>query len=649
MKYRTSQIISRSKDLADIQNTDFLTHEEQTRYLNDSWTTVLQWLINKGDTQFVNEVILQPSGFGAITEYEIPFDLYRIKSIKNAVTGSPIMRASVSDGINSNTYEVVNNTIRLYGVANTPILLTYYLKPLFLTFPDKDIEVALAQDIVSAAGNSVLLEDGTIKNLLTGEIVGAVTLDDTKRYKLGNGHIAELYDTEAVLTNTWTDGQNHYDADLTPMDVPAGEVITRRIISNPSGITVSNNGSFYIKSNSTGTYEVRENTIIIIEAGGSEDVYSSDFVSPIDAFYSTWTPIKGGNLGSYYTYADKYYKKVEDSENPGSFLYYEVLSRTSDAESLDPTAVSDQTIIDNLDSSDAVTFYRCLWHKDYHGYWTVTGFTTTAINKASTVINPALGIDNPTAEEKALFELLDDLESEEAATIAYLEYRLAAGEYLTYYNFNGKKLYETSLADGTFSLIYDHEFNILYQKLIDGAYSNSYFMQRQVTKYTDEVPQFIQEIYYVSDNKLMRDGVVMLEFNGYTPSEIIPTDDWDNSPAFIIRTSDDAYRVWAVHNDEFVEDIELDITEPISEALLKYGPLVSNGTNLTVKSHIPDTEMNFPNNIYFSLLSCDLALRYAMKMNAEYSGLQNLYLNMQTTFMSSLSQAGSYLHPRDVL
>lgn len=645
MKYRTSQIISRSKDLADIQNTDFLTHEEQTRYLNDAWVTVLQWLIAKGDTQFVNEVILQPSGFGAITEYEIPFDLYRIKSIKNAVTGSPIMRASVSDGINSNTYEVVNNTIRLYGVANTPILLTYYLKPLFLTFPDKDIEVELSQDIISAAGNSVLLEDGTIKNLLTGEIVGAVTLDDTKRYKLGNGHIAELYDTEAVLTNTWTDGQNHYDADLTPMALPAGEVITRRIISNPSGVTVSNNGSFYIKSNSTGTYEVRENTIIII----GDDVYSSDFVSPIDAFYSTWTAIKGGNLGSYYTYADKYYKKVEDSENPGSFLYYEVLSRTSDAESLDPTAVSDQTIIDNLDASDPVTFYRCLWHKHYHGYWTVTGFTTTAINKASTVINPALGIDNPTVEEKALFELLDDLESEEAVTIAYLEYRLAAGEYLTYYNFNGKKLYETSLADGTFSLIYDHEFNILYQKLIDGAYSNSYFMQRQVTKYTDEVPHFIQETYYVTDNKLMRDDIVMLEFDGYAPSEIIPTDDWDNSPAFIIRTSDDTYHVWAVHNDEFVEDIELDITEPIPEALLKYGPLVSNGTNLTVKSHIPDTEMNFPNNIYFSLLSCDLALRYAMKMNAEYSGLQNLYLNMQTTFMSSLSQAGSYLHPRDVL
>ena len=147
----------------------------------------------------------------------------------------------------------------------------------------------------------------------------------------------------------------------------------------------------------------------------------------------------------------------------------------------------------------------------------------------------------------------------------------------------------------------------------------------------------------------MRDDIVMLEFDGYTPSEIIPTDDWDNSPAFIIRTSDDTYHVWAVHNDGFVEDIELDITEPISEALLKYGPLVSNGTNLTVKSHIPDTEMNFPNNIYFSLLSCDLALRYAMKMNANTDGLNNLYQNMQGTFMSSLTQAGGYLHPRDVL
>ena len=86
MKYTADQIIERALNLADIANTDFLTHREQLQYLNDAWQTVYQWLINKGDKQFVKEVYLEiAAASNDWTEYLIPADLYQIKSLKNRI------------------------------------------------------------------------------------------------------------------------------------------------------------------------------------------------------------------------------------------------------------------------------------------------------------------------------------------------------------------------------------------------------------------------------------------------------------------------------------------------------------------------------------------------------------------------------------
>ena len=85
MKYTSRELVDRALHLADIANTSFLSHKECTQYINDAWTSVFQWLINKGDTQFVKEVDLM-NGYGGTndyTEYELPEDLYQIKSVKN--------------------------------------------------------------------------------------------------------------------------------------------------------------------------------------------------------------------------------------------------------------------------------------------------------------------------------------------------------------------------------------------------------------------------------------------------------------------------------------------------------------------------------------------------------------------------------------
>lgn len=640
MKYTVKQIIDRARDLGDIGNTDFLSHTELTQYVNDAWTTVFNWMIGHGDKQFVSEVRLQGNGVSDYTEYDLPFDFYQVLSIRNK-NGVLLTRHAESESDRGGkAYEIVNNKLRVYSGTND-LILTYYKSPLFLTFPDKDYQVSFSGSIVSSAQNSVLLSNGNIVNLLSGETLGNVPIEEGKNYKLGNGHVVKTYHTDAVITDTWTWGQGYYGSNLTSMDEPSGTVITRRIISNPHGVTVAKDGTPYVRSNSTGTYELRESNIIFI----GDDVYPSDFVSPIDSFYSTWTPVKGGLLGSYNPYNGEYYKKVEGD-------WYKVLSRTSNAETLDTDAVADQITIDALDASTAVDFYNCLWHKSQHGYWNVTEFTSTSINKEATVINPGLAYDDPSNTVKDQFDFIDELEEQSEVSVAYLEYRLAAGEYLEYLDANGNVLYTRQEDDATYSLVYDNDYNIYYQVFSDSEYGNIYSMDNEWKEYNLRAIQVNDDDVWTVEQTEDGYNIVSDEFGiiyacDYAPVRIVPTDDWELDRAFMVQDNKNKFHVWVLHYD-CIEDIPLDIRSFKTLALLKYGPLVTNGTSKVVKSHVPDTALNFPTQMYFSLLSCDLALRFACKMDADTEGLNSMYTNMKWQFRNSIDADGDYVRIKNV-
>lgn len=138
-KYKASEIVDRALHLADLTNTDFLTHKEHIEYLNDAWKNVYQFLINKGDKRFVNEVML--SGSYGMTEFDLPEDLYQIQSLKEYNTNRLIRRKADSESDNSGTYEVFNNKLRVYGISTGHLVLTYYVNPIYITFPDKTINL----------------------------------------------------------------------------------------------------------------------------------------------------------------------------------------------------------------------------------------------------------------------------------------------------------------------------------------------------------------------------------------------------------------------------------------------------------------------------------------------------------------------------
>lgn len=419
MNYFASQLIDRAKKLADIRNTDFLDHTELTQYINDSFTTVFNWLMNVGDAQFIKEVeLVSAGGVGTYTEYDIPKDLYVIKSIKNKYSGHLIPRHAESEGISSGSYDIVNDKIRLYGVSNQSITVTYWIRPPFISFPDKTVEVEQnTEGIISAAGNSVLFDDGSIWNLKTNESLGAITIEENHTYVLGNGHVLDY-----TATN-------------------------------------------YCYRNYKG--------VVIYEGTGAiaSTFYTSD--------------------------------------------YYVGFQLTSDGELTPPIVY----------------------------------------NKAISTVN-----------DKVL---------------------LKSANYLVAYNGAGIDVY-----------------------------------------YYDDIA------YSIKTNL------------NYSGASIIPIDDFNNRPAFILKAENKYYMT--VLLDSTYRIYELDVNPMIDEALLKYGVLTSDGTNASIISWIPDTEMNFPNEMYFSLIAADLALRFLMKQNADGSSVTALYTDMKATFMQSLSQASDFCRVKNV-
>lgn len=204
MKYTANELVQRAFNLADLRDTDFISHEEQLQYLNDAYTEVINTIIKHGDKQFVKEVILSGNGAGMWTEYDIPTDLYIIHSLKT-VGGTVICRQSISGTNTSGCYEVVNDKIRVYGCNVGNVVMTYWTVPTYITFPDKDVPLPYASaDIISKAGNSVLLSDGTIYNVMTGAPIAKLELDtDNFDYYLGNGHYVE--DPKNSTTISWKD------------------------------------------------------------------------------------------------------------------------------------------------------------------------------------------------------------------------------------------------------------------------------------------------------------------------------------------------------------------------------------------------------------------------------------------------------------
>ena len=284
-KYKISELYKRATQMADVTNTDFISHQEAIDLANEAWKEVFQLFVNNGDKQFVTETTLRNVGqFNGYTEYELPDDLYQIYSLKDEISGRVIPRHAESESVNSGTYEVVNDRIRIYGPNFTMgnLVLTYYVNPTWLTFPKENKVVSLPGRVLDTCNNSALcLTDNglVIYNIKTTETIASdfIAYDPNFTYKLGNGHVVAYGTLEDI------DSIQYVDYNGTTLYFEEVKI---------DGIFKDNNGFIYYKKDDKiylmdreTEYTTTGNNGIINEyviSYDTENLYVDDIVYPLD-------------------------------------------------------------------------------------------------------------------------------------------------------------------------------------------------------------------------------------------------------------------------------------------------------------------------------------------------------------------------------
>ena len=144
IRYNASDVIKKAKQLADLENSDFISWNESITLLNDAYQNIYQKSINKGNNDFVR--VIQTSE----KCINLPRDFYQLKALtlKQDRFNTPIMRRPQNGSFDDLSYDIYNNTLLVNGYSSGTIILEYYPTPLTLTLPNKDevIDLPIGSD-----------------------------------------------------------------------------------------------------------------------------------------------------------------------------------------------------------------------------------------------------------------------------------------------------------------------------------------------------------------------------------------------------------------------------------------------------------------------------------------------------------------------
>ena len=171
MKYNISDIVKAAKQIADLENSDFISWNENIRLLNEAWTAVHQKLINKGDFTFVNEIDIGK-------EQELPSDFYQVLSVLDHYH-TPVPRYSIGMNDSQIWYKIINNKLILNGLQSAK--LTYFTKPQFLTYSADTITDALpleAGEVIKFACDNYALTNKNVWDIKEASVVRAAAETD---------------------------------------------------------------------------------------------------------------------------------------------------------------------------------------------------------------------------------------------------------------------------------------------------------------------------------------------------------------------------------------------------------------------------------------------------------------------------------------
>lgn len=202
IRYNASDVIKKAKQLADLENSDFISWNESITLLNDAYQNIYQKSINKGNNDFVR--VIQTSE----KCINLPRDFYQLKALtlKQDRFNTPIMRRPQNGSFDDLSYDIYNNTLLVNGYSNGTIILEYYPTPLTLTLPNKDevIDLPIGSDetLVGAYKNVYFVrrtdKEDSSKPLYNKTYIVAINRDTGEEVKVAK---QSTYTEEHTVSN----------------------------------------------------------------------------------------------------------------------------------------------------------------------------------------------------------------------------------------------------------------------------------------------------------------------------------------------------------------------------------------------------------------------------------------------------------------
>lgn len=172
--YNAKDLIKRARQLADLENSEFISWNEQINLLNENYVALYQKLCNVGDKSFLKTF---ECGVGAV---DLPADFFQLKSVSLKNNGNiiPVLRRAETQSYNDCYYELRNGKLVIGGYSGTYVV-DYYPQPETLIFSPDNVQIESAlisyftdNRILAAYDKRYFLDNGSVLDIESSSVIG---------------------------------------------------------------------------------------------------------------------------------------------------------------------------------------------------------------------------------------------------------------------------------------------------------------------------------------------------------------------------------------------------------------------------------------------------------------------------------------------
>lgn len=187
---KTNEIVKRAQQIADLENSSFISWAENVNLLNEAYRDIFQKAINANVKYWLKDWVLKDGenvGENA-TRYKLPSDFYTLYSINEKGTNRNLFKKSTNETTDGFKYDIENGYLIVYGAMRKDVVAKYYKAPKKLYYKGEEIETGADltnSGYTSACDNLIVWFNETskkatiydIKAETTSELTLSITFD----------------------------------------------------------------------------------------------------------------------------------------------------------------------------------------------------------------------------------------------------------------------------------------------------------------------------------------------------------------------------------------------------------------------------------------------------------------------------------------